>query len=82
MAEFLVSTDEEGEDIIKTSTPYAAAHRYAEKFLTTGVADDEEFMVKVISKETGLALNYVVRANVAIHWVVTKEDLSESRGGR
>lgn len=76
MAEFLVHTEACGEDTMKTSTPYAAAHRYAEKHLSSGVSDDEEFEVRVISKETGLALKYIVRASVAIHWVVTKEDLN------
>jgi len=82
MAEFLVSTEECGEDTIRTSTPYAAVHRYAEKHLSSGVVDDEEFEVMVISKETGLNLKYIVRANVAIHWVVTKEDLGDTGGLR
>ena len=77
MAEFIVSCGEEFEEAaIKTGTPYAAAHRYAEKYLTEGASDDDEFLVTVISRETGLRLRYVIRASIAIHWVVTKEDLS------
>lgn len=76
MAEFIVSCgDEFDEATIKTGTPYAAAHRYAEKYLAEGALDDDEFLVTVISRETGLRLRYVIRASIAIHWVVTKEDL-------
>jgi hypothetical protein len=75
VAEFIVSCGRESDEAtIKASTPYAAAHRYAEKYLADGVLDDDEYLVTVISRETGLRLRYVIRASVKIHWGVTKED--------
>jgi hypothetical protein len=72
MAEFVCSTEGFENKTIKASTAYAAAHRYALSELSEQATDDDEYEVRVVSRETGKVMSYTVRAEVSTHWVVTR----------
>jgi hypothetical protein len=71
MADFHVSCEPHPDKSIKANTHYAAAQRYGETVLQGEAKDEEEFAVRVISRETGAVRNYTIRAEVTTHWVVT-----------
>lgn len=78
MADFHVSCEPHSDRSIKASTHYAAAQRYGETVLQDEAKDEEEFSVRVISRETGEERFYTLRANVTTHWVVTLDKDKEA----
>jgi hypothetical protein len=77
MAEFVVKSEGYEDKIVKSSTPYAAAHRYAESSLKEDALDEDEFTVEVIDRDTGKMIRYIARAEVTTHWVLTRDKSHE-----
>ncbi len=73
MAEFVVKADGHPSKTIHANTAYASAQKYCETELQDDAKDDEEFDISVFDKGAGKTVGYTTRANVTVHWIVTRK---------